>query len=414
MAGISPTVLVQEASELYMAKSAEIDRNYQDRVEKRREKKALQEQMQDFFGRHQKSGVLGDLSFRHLMECTMGREAARMLWEDINSGHLGNSVLMENAGGAIDTSAFSSITGQIVYSEIKERFENPMLIGRNLVEMKTTNFLDGEKIPGISMPADDFASLGELQPYPWVGISEDYIETPRPVKRGGTIGVTRELVKADRTGGLLDRVGMIGDAMALNREKRILTTVLDTGTPTYKRNGQTAVAAYSTSTTNHPFVNTHSNALQDYTDIENMMLLFDAITDPITGEPIVVGGADIIVPSALSVTANRLKNATEVRQVANSIETIGSNPLSQGGLNGHARIGNIWSSAYVKSITGSASTWFGGNFKKAFRYISVWDIEVAQVPNSAELFLRDVLFALKCGEFGVGYCHEPRYVVRNT
>jgi hypothetical protein len=428
MAGISPTILVQEAATYFTAKKKELDgTRFADRQEKRRAEKVLQEEMQDIFWENRDQRA--DLSMRHLMECTMGREAAREVWQDLADGPIESSLLMENEL-AVDTSAFASITGQIAYTEIKSQFMNPDLIGRNLCTMRTTNFLDGEKIPGISIPSDDFTAIGEAQPYPWVGVGEEYVESPRPVKRGATIGVTREVIIADRTGVLLDRVGQIGKAMAINQEKRILAGVTDTGTATYKRNGNAAVATYSTSSTStHPFINQASNALQDYTDIENVFLLFDAITDPITNEPIMVGAMDLLVPSALGMTADRIRNATQVSYgrytdashvdaaqsgALREIATIGSNPLSSTTLKGRAQVGNVYSSAYVKNATSSASTWFAGNFKQAFKYLSVWDVEVTQVPNSSELFLRDILFALKCGEFGAFFSYEPRYVVKCT
>src|SRR6516165_3234030 len=49
------------------------------------------------------------------------------------------------AAQAVDTSAFSNIIGQIIYSRIKERYNDPAFLWPELCETIPTEFLDGEK-----------------------------------------------------------------------------------------------------------------------------------------------------------------------------------------------------------------------------------------------------------------------------
>lgn len=325
---------------------------------------------------------------------------------------------LEEAGmGAVTTGAFSNITGQIVYNEILAAWQNPAFIATRLARTVSTSFLDGEKIAGISSVGDDAEAVGEAQPYPLTGITEAYIETPRPVKRGHILPLTRETIISDRTNVLLDRAETISITMAMNKEKRVLDTVLGV-TTSYKRNGATAIGTYQTAT---PFINKKtSNGLTDYTDIENALLLFDGMTDPETGEPIVVTATQILVPSALLYTARRIANATEVRMLTATTgapETISPNPLRSPNLHG-VNAGNpfeILSSPYVYSRGSSTSTWYVGEFQRAFRYMEVWPMSATQLPaNSQWEFQNDIVRAWKVSEFGVPAVIEPRYVVQNT
>jgi hypothetical protein len=226
-----------------------------------------------------------------------GRELRR----SFNPRYGGNSVLLLEAGGAVNTGNFSNITGQIVYSKIMDAYNAPGFIGDRLVETIPTNF-SGEKIPGIGQIGDEAESIAEGNPYPLAGFSEEWIETPATIKRGFIVGVTKEAIFFDRTGLILKRAGDVANWVRVNKEKRILDLVLGI-TTTYRRNGGAAQATYGDT----PFDNlAASNALVDWTDIENALLLFDALSDPNTGEPIVIQPDQIIVPTALVMTARRI------------------------------------------------------------------------------------------------------------
>ena len=149
-------------------------------------------------------------------------------------------------------------------------------------------------------------------------------------------------------------------------------------TTSYSRNGGAAQATYGNTHTNGTFDNlSASTALANYTDIEDALKLFDAITDPNTGDPIMIGGnLDIIVPTALEFTALNIMQATNI-QVGDTTSatvpvTVASNPL----IKQSRRTFNLHTSAFVKDRTSSATTWFIGNSKGAFEYREVWPIQV--------------------------------------
>ena len=367
-----------------------------------------------------------DFSIRGLFETFVrddkGDACGRAIMETWKpEGGLAVSELEEAGVGAVTTAAFSNITGQIIYNKILDAWNNPAFIGDMLVETIPTSFLDGEKMAGISNVADDAEAVGEAQPYPLSGVTEEYVETPRPVKRGHIIPLTREVIIADRTARLLQQAATITTSMRINKEKRILDTVLGVDT-TWKYNGSVATATYHDSTTAPAnFDNQITDTLTDYTDIEAAMLAFDAITDPNTGEPVVNTINQLIVPTALLYTARRILSATQVRSSTANLETLSANPLATPGSAGAQSTGmeilsNPWVSIRGAAIADPATAyWWIGDFKKAFAYMQVWPLSTVQLPSSSEWeFQNDIVRAWKVSEFGVPAVVNPRHVLRST
>lgn len=315
------------------------------------------------------------------------------------------TINLVEAGNAVDTSMFSNITGQIVYSALLEAFDDELFIGEQVARIVPTQF-DGEKIPGIGKIGDQAQVVDEGKPFGTVGINEEFIETPVTTKRGMIIPVTKEAIFFDRTGLIMDRVAQVGQQLGINREKRILDVVVGQEN-NYKRNG----IANNTYLTSGAYVNTKtSNALVDWTDIENAELLLDGITDPNTGEPIIIIPNTIIVPSALKYTAKRIVSATEIRfgetDNATGTQTLAGNPVGDY---------KILTNRFVKQRTSSDSEWFLGDPMRAFAYMENWPITVIQAPNNSEAeFTSDIVVRFKASERGAMSVHEPRVMIRNT
>lgn len=336
-----------------------------------------------------------------------GYEARRM-FDPKNS----DSSLMEDAS-TVSTAHFANITGQIVYNRMLDAFADPSFLHPHLVETIPTEF-DGEKIPGIGRIGDFAQQVNEGGEYPTAGLSEEWVETPPTIKRGLIVPVTKEALFFDRTGLVLQKAGEVGHFIGVNKEKRVLDVALGI-TTTYRRNGLAAQATYGNSHTGGDFDNlAASNALVDWTDIEAALLLFDAITDPNTGEPIDLSmPLQIVVPSALKMTSQRIVNATQVRygapgSTSNVTLADSPNPLNTADY-------AILTNQYVKSRTSSDTTWFIGDFKRAFAYMENWPVTVTQAPANSHLdFTRDIVSQFKVSERGAAACLEPRRVVKAT
>lgn len=316
--------------------------------------------------------------------------------------------LMESAGDGVSHSAFTNVNRQIIYSRVMESFNHEAFTATRLIPTIPTVF-EKEVIPGATRTGDVSDAVGEGMPYPEAGFGEDYIETPKTVKRGHIVGVTREAIFFDRTGLILQRAREVGEWLGVNREKRALRTLLGIDN-TYTWLGTTYNTYQSTQWTN-----TQTNELVDWTDVEASELLFVEMTDPHTGEPIVLIPNSIFVMPSKVYTARMILNATQIRQTTGStIETLSDNPVRSQY--------TAYTSRWAKSVLvdsgvaeGDADTyWFHGDFSKAFAYMQNWPLQVTtQRSDSESSFTRDIVQRFKCSERGTYAVMEPRAVVRN-
>ena len=344
--------------------------------------------------------------FEHLVPD--GREALRM-FDPRNAA-------VSAMEADVDTTLFSNITGQIVYSRILEAYNNEQFVFSRLIPAVPTSFIDGEKIAGMAHLGDEAETVAEGAQFPRDTFGEEYIETPATVKKGNIVSLTKEAVFADRTGLILRRAAAIGEWLGVNKEKRLIQLAVG-AVNNYKRNG-TSTDTYQAAT---PWINTHSNPLVDWSDVENSELLFAAMTDPNTGEPILPGAMDMVVTPFKYRTAQRIVNATEVRHTAGAVETVAGNPIQ--GAYGVHKSAQMYAQLQVTAVNGGLEVsaanakeyHFLGDFAKAFNYMEVFPLTTVQAPaNSYLSFERDIVAEFKASERGVGAVIDPRYVVRST
>ena len=345
-----------------------------------------------------------------------GRERVREM-DPRYRGSQSNISMME-ANDGVSTTAFSNIIGQITYASVLDRLDAPEFIGQSLVTTVAAATQDVEIIPGISVVGDVAEDIGEMQEYPVVGLSEEFVTAPRKVKDGFILPISEEAIFEDKTGLLMQRADTATEGLGITWEREILDTCLGQ-TTSYSRNGGSAQATYANTHTEGTFDNlSASTALQDWTDVQSALLLFDGIDDPITGDPVMIGGPlQIVVPSALRGTLARILSATEIREVTNTNTTsISGNPLNSsiaGLVRGTQYEG--YSGPFIKDRTSSDDTWFIGNFKKAFEYREIWPIQVFRADRNSDAgFTRDVVTAIKVRRKGAPAIRDPRYVVKAT
>lgn len=347
--------------------------------------------------------------YEHVVHDGRGNPCGRELVERMDSRRKSGGWRLLEAANAADTMTFANISGQIFFNKMLEGYNAVGLLWPELVDTFKTNVLGPERIPGIGGVGDETEVVEEKQPFPYVGMNEEWVEAPATKKRGFIVSVTREAIVADQTGLLMRRAAEGGTFLSLNKEKRVLDVVLGV-TNTYKRNG----VASNTYLTSGAYINSHTNPLVDWTSIEAAELLFDSINDPNTGEPYLFAADALIVPSYLLRTAQRILAATQVRhEGAGGNQTYSPSPMDKGYYGAPAY--KVLASPYVKRRTNSATTWFFGNAKKSFGYREVWDVESIQAPaNSEAEFERDIQYRNKFSEMGEPYVENPRYMTKNV
>ncbi|MGD9645220.1 MAG: hypothetical protein AB7U73_05875 [Pirellulales bacterium] len=347
-----------------------------------------------------------DFSLRDLAEGLVpdGREWVRLLDPRSSAG-----VALQEAGGAVDVSAFSNITGQLVYSTLLESYQHEAFVASRLVATVPTRF-DGEKIPGVTRPADALDEVRPGMPYPNLGFGEDYIETPSTTKRGFIVPVTKEAVFFDRTNLVLSRAAEVGELLGLNKEKRVLDVVLGLANP-FKWKG----ATYSTYQAATPWINKLAgNELVDWTDVDRVEQTLAELTDPATGEPVLVAADTVLVMPGYRHAANRIFNATEIRYTGSgaATTTIAPNPIS-GYRVESSRLAYQRLVASGIAAADAKKYWFVGDFRRAFAYMENWPITVVQSPQNDEAdFTQDIVLRFKVSERGAAAVLNPRYAVQ--
>jgi hypothetical protein len=356
-----------------------------------------------------KSGRISkhQVSLRQIAEAFLGHQ-----WDVQLKRH--QARLLE-ATEAVDASAFSNITGQLLINEIKDRYKRADFIGDQLAEVVpiTNGNLQTQKTPWLGAIVDAPDVVGQGMPYPKTSFGEQYITYPAPAKRGYICQVTFEMIFSDLTSQALEAAGAVGERLGIDREERILNVVLGL-TNNHVWNG----TAYDTYQTTTPWINKLSSiVLTNWTHINTVEQLFAKMTDPVSGKPIQVNVSGLLVMPAKRYTAKRIVNATETRS-GDTDETTSNQTLAPNPLDGSYPILSS-KYAYALNVASGVSeantndTWFMGDFKKAFVYREVFPLKTEQAPPQNPMeFEQDIVHAVRASEFGVAAVRDPRYAAK--
>jgi hypothetical protein len=352
-----------------------------------------------------------DFSIRELAEAMLSTERVRQM-----DPRNGGTLLLE-AGEAVDVTAFSNITGQVIRSKILDAYTQEAFVVSKLIDTIPTR-LDGERIPGVGHVGNQADEVRPGMPYPHLGFGEDYIDTPQTAKRGFIVPVTKEAIFFDRTHLILQRAAEVGEVLGLNKEKRLIDLLIG-ATNNYKWKGINYNTFSSAGTGTAPdgsWINVTDQELLDWTDVDAAEQLFADILDPNTGEPVLIQATTVLVMPAYGHAAHRVFNAAQITYTTagDHVATTAANPL------GHYRVAES-RLAYRRIIaSGQAAAaakkwWFIGDFKKAFAYMENWPITVTQSPvHSESEFSQDIVVRFKASERGAAAVINPRYIVKST
>lgn len=355
---------------------------------------------------------LEDISIRDVAEATLGVEGMRQLSHANNESSF---VAVKESVAPVNLSAFTNITGQMVYQGVYQSYSAPEFIGDQLVTSETSRE-DNTRIPGLAEINEDAIEVEEGGEYPDVKFGEDWIDVPQSKKRGLKIGITREMVFFDRTGMVLEMARTVGETLGLNKERRIIDLVIGV-TNTFKRKGVTRDTYVSAAEdAADPRINEITKALTDWTSIDAVMQAFEAMSNDATGNakrPIMITPKVILCTAFKIATVRSILNSTEVRTSTASAatQTIHANPV----------VGMVQplTSPWLKrrlvaagiSATDADKYWWMGDPKRAFRYRTLFPLQVLSAQHDKDAFERDVVAQFRADERGVPYVYAPWYVV---
>jgi hypothetical protein len=350
-----------------------------------------------------------------------------------------NAEYLQEAMGAVDSTAFVGVQGQILINRLLQSYEQEEYVLSRLITPTPTQ-LNGERIPGIARPGDpgeDVSLVKEGEPFKHLGFGEEYVQTPATDKHGFIIPVTREAVFFDRTGIVLQRAALAGEVLGLSKEKRLLGVVIGAdNTYVEKRKGDLApvsLKTYYAADDNARWTNHFDgNGLVDGTNIDYAEQQFANVVDPNTGEPIAVGGRFVLAPRGKLMTIQQILTASQQYRLTvpgaaqapglggttnwPGMFTVGDNILKGMGITFGV---SQQLRAQLVSRLGLAATdannyWFYGNLQKAFAYMENWPITVVQAPQNSEAeFNQDIPFRFKASERGVAAIMDPRFIQRH-
>jgi hypothetical protein len=340
---------------------------------------------------------------------------------------------MQEAMAAVDNTMFVGITGQILINRLMARYTAEEFVLSQLVPTIPTR-LNGERIPGVYFPRDpgkDVTIVKEGQEFPHVGFGEEYIETPATTKHGLIIPVTKEAVFFDRTGLVLQRADSVGELLGLQKEKRLINVVIGAANnyreKRYGDNAPVDLNTFASATDSGRWVNHFDgNGLVDYTNIDYCDQRFAEMTDPNTGEPIIIGKRWILAPAQMKMRLQQIASQTQLWKLTNSqtlwtgstnfpaVGGVGKNMVSDLGFATSAQLYAQLKASLGLSATDAQGYWFYGDIEKAFAYMENWPITVVQAPMNSEAdFAQDIPFRFKASERGAAAVMEPRAWLRN-
>lgn len=359
-----------------------------------------------------KSGKIAkeDISLREMAQSLIGDD-----WET----HLRESAMrLRESMDAVDSSGFSTITGQLLVDEIKDKYKLATYVTDQMFRtIKVSNGNLGTHIvPYLTDTLDDPGIVQQGQTYPQTSFQGQYITLAAPEKYGRICSVTFEAIFSDLTKQILDSAGSVGRRVGLWVEKKRLRVAfgLDNN---HIWNG----TSYSTFQASSPWVNKLTDfSLTNWTSVQRLELLFAAMLDPVLNEPIDIEGAQMLVMPKLKYTAKRILNATEVRSgditTGDGHQVVSDNPLDGSYTllaSKHARrqLLTYGSGTYTTEPIADSAVLFG-DFKRAFYWREVFPMQTFSAPpqNPAE-FNQDIVLQAKANVFGVAGVAEPRAVV---
>lgn len=349
---------------------------------------------------------------------TLGlREGASEEAEHQAFGKRGGFMDLRESGMAVGTTAFINITGQLIFSEVRDAFDQEDFVFTQMIPVVQSRIAGTEIVPGITRIGDQMEEVGEGQDYPEVGIGETRYLIARKRKRGGIVSLTEEAVFFDLTDKVVEMAREVGSALGLNREKELIDVFIG-AINNYQRNG-VATATYLAA---GAYVNDRAGVtLDDWTDVETLELGFDDVLDPDTGEPIVLrnDGMSLVTTTFKAHTARQILGATQLRGSTNT--TAGAAARNREFLSGNtlSQYPHTTSRQLLRRLIASGLTQVQAREYhwlvdwRAFAWYENWPLRTFQQGADSESgFNRDVTMRFKASQRGVAQSREPRLVQR--
>lgn len=324
-----------------------------------------------------------EISIRDLYESIYGR---------LPSIGVKGLIINDIKEAAVNTYAFRYVTGTMFSMKVLEGWEEIPTVGDSLVTTVPTTDTKIYKAGFTGIESTELPLVKEGTTYPTTTLGEKYI-AGEVYKYGEIIEITEEMIRADKTGTLLEQAKMLGMIARKTKENHILravTALIDS----YKPNGVTT-SIFSESGS---FINAISgNALKDYKSVDSVLQVYAAMKSD-NGNLMKFTPDTIFVPYSLFQTAQFISGVTVVSYDPNTalgtakIVSQGKSPLPIPAPLTSLALADLG----APSGTSVSTNWYMGAPKRAFEYNEYYPIQVVSLANGGEMgYYSDTTFSFK-------------------
>ena len=232
--------------------------------------------------------------------------------ESCGDGLIHEEIMREEAGSIVATDAFNIVTSQIFFNALTTRYEAADFSVAPLFRVIPSNIVRGDQFAGIGNLNTALEPVPEGRQLPSLEPTQDFSQGPAQQQRGACIDISIQMMRADRTGEIMEMFMALGSALATARELEAVSTLADVGESSPRTRYKWKNEAYATYQNSTPWVNVvGSNALINYENINAAYQAIQNILDPFTGLPIATppGRMKLICCPELLFIAQRLAGA---------------------------------------------------------------------------------------------------------
>ena len=376
---------------------------------------------------------------------------------------------------AVDYTMFAGITGQLLINATLKGFEHEEFVFTQAAGTYNTQFVDGERIPGVSLPltkdamgyntatggpgkdsTEDVLLVKPQQPFPYLTMGSNYKDFPATELRGGIMGIDRLAIYGDRTGLVAANAAQGARILGIRKEQRGLQLLCGGVAGSYKEkynwdtNGTVTLDAYQAAagggsggqlvttypTRPFPFVNDiPNNPLSDYHAFEAADQAASKLVDPNDGLPITFGPKPVIfAPYTERFNIAVVLEAFNIWRMSagglsstGGVNTVGPNVVRSQIGEVDPRLSRMLRQEMIKSglygdgaATGTLSAnadkvWWYGDVAEAIKYNTNWNIKTIMAPaNSEAEFNQDIVLRWRFDERGIWAWHQPRAIQRHN
>ena len=361
---------------------------------------------------------------------TVNSFAALQKRAELEKAGIVSKELFEAVGVGVDPTAgisinsFSGFTSGLIERKILDAFQNPVFIADQLMPAEAMK-ASGQKFIQSSPLGDRAARRNAGEPHARANTYGRFVRLPDSWENALAIDITAEAIFYSLDNSLMQVAASVGQELAYRKEIECLETMLKTSS-TFKWN-DTAYNTYGNITINVGGYNNNnsSNALLDWTSIQNDVISFSRFTDPDTGKRLLIQPDTLLVPPALLETAKLILGSTggQRRTGDGTQSTSTTLQVSETEYFPYAGSFKIVSSPLVEQVlvdTGTAANnaaaskyWFLIDTKHAFKFIQNMPLTVTQSTGSYEQLDKKVAISYFASYRGAPACVSPFHTFRN-